>query len=458
MFLLWHVCLVTEKAKEMMMADERQVEMDEDVSNEARGKAFALELLQEREDREELVQSFFSSALFEAVKLSTDSMIAIDGEGAILFFNKGAETTFGYTQEEVLGQSLDVLLPTPFVGTHREHLHAFATSTDTSKLMGHRQEIEGMRKSGEIFPAEASITKWEGEGKLVMLAILRDLTFQKQAERLQAEKIHRLQQEFNKQEARLEQASETMKKITEESKAAQIVKYAATRHLTLSTHKSLRTIFGETNHLRSCFRLLHGQEDKLERERLFTYIEERMNVLLAKESHMLHFLDSVIDFVAIDSGAIRWDIHPFEPAELVTHMVSYLQQTSFPKGVQIRQDITPGLLPLNGDLKRFRLFFSRFAQKVGQFLTPGQALDCRARRDGQDILFSFLCEGLVLSEERREKLLHQLSQWEDIFTESYTDYILELLLCVRVSQFHGGDFSLETYKDSTCFTFKLPLP
>ncbi len=95
--------------------------------------------------------------LARLLALSVDAIVAADADHLIVAFNRGAETIFGYAANEVLGAPLSMLLPERFRKQHEDHLRRFATAGESSQMMGDRREIWGRRKTGEEFPAEASI-------------------------------------------------------------------------------------------------------------------------------------------------------------------------------------------------------------------------------------------------------------------------------------------------------------
>lgn len=120
------------------------------------------------------------------VELASDAIISIDEDHRITLFNQGAQAIFGWTPDEVLGQPLNRLLPKRAREVHSDHVRAFAASSVKARQMGERQEISGLRKNGEEFPAEASIIKLNVDGERVYTVVLRDVSAQRRRERQQA--------------------------------------------------------------------------------------------------------------------------------------------------------------------------------------------------------------------------------------------------------------------------------
>lgn len=123
-----------------------------------------------------------SAPFAQILDLAEDAIISVDEEQRIVLYNQGAEKIFGHTHEEILGQPLEVLLPEQYRIPHQAHFSDFSGGTTTARRMGERREVFGRRKDGSDFPAEASISKVEVEGRRFFTAILRDVTERKAAE------------------------------------------------------------------------------------------------------------------------------------------------------------------------------------------------------------------------------------------------------------------------------------
>ncbi len=117
--------------------------------------------------------------------ISADAIICIDETQRITFFNEGAERIFGYRRNEALGQPIEVLIPARFRAGHHDIVERFGRSTVQARRMGERNEISGIRKNGEEFPAEAAISRLGDAGNRVYSVVLRDITLRRRTEQNQ---------------------------------------------------------------------------------------------------------------------------------------------------------------------------------------------------------------------------------------------------------------------------------
>ncbi len=138
------------------------------------------------------IPKFTQQQLIALLNSTVDAIISIDEQHLITLFNAGAETIFGYRSLDILGQSLDRLLPDRMRRRHAEHIRQFSASAETARVMGERREIIGLRRNGEEFSAEASISKLDVEGQPSFVVVLRDITQRKEIETAMRESENRL--------------------------------------------------------------------------------------------------------------------------------------------------------------------------------------------------------------------------------------------------------------------------
>lgn len=116
---------------------------------------------------------FFEQVVME----SADAIIAVDSRQNLIFFNPAAEQIFGYLREDVLGKSLEVLMPPRFRHGHAAKVNDFQKNRNEARYMGDRKShIIGMRSDGTEVPLGASILKVMKDGQPCMVAIVRDIS------------------------------------------------------------------------------------------------------------------------------------------------------------------------------------------------------------------------------------------------------------------------------------------
>ncbi len=105
-----------------------------------------------------------------------DAIITVDERQVIVLFNHAAEEVFRCPRGEAVGAPLDGFIPQRFRAGHRELAASFGESGGTSRRMGRARVVQGLRRTGEEFPIEASISQLTEHGQRFYTVILRDVT------------------------------------------------------------------------------------------------------------------------------------------------------------------------------------------------------------------------------------------------------------------------------------------
>ncbi len=106
----------------------------------------------------------------------SEAVVLIDDGQRIVLFNRAAEQMFGYAVREVLGQLIDMLLPETARATHRRLAEDFAAAPERYRSMAGRPKIQGRRKDGTLFPAQAALSKTTVAGHIYTAAVVYDLS------------------------------------------------------------------------------------------------------------------------------------------------------------------------------------------------------------------------------------------------------------------------------------------
>jgi PAS domain S-box-containing protein len=117
------------------------------------------------------------------VAISADAIISVDEEQRITLWNDGAERTYGYSRAEAIGAPLDMLIPERLRAVHRQDVASFAAGSEVAgKMRGGRAMAVGLRKGGEEFPTDATISKLQVGDQTILTLAVRDITEQRRSE------------------------------------------------------------------------------------------------------------------------------------------------------------------------------------------------------------------------------------------------------------------------------------
>ena len=110
------------------------------------------------------------------VESAMDAIITVDERQHVVLFNKAAEEVFGCPREQALGAPLAWFIPERFRAAHGQHVRDFGEASASSRRMGHARVVMGLRRNGEEFPIDASISHTAEHGQRFFTVILRDVT------------------------------------------------------------------------------------------------------------------------------------------------------------------------------------------------------------------------------------------------------------------------------------------
>ena len=139
-----------------------------------------------------------SETKFHSVAQSAkDAIITADQSGKITFCNTSANNMFGYRQNELIGQSISILMPERFRKAHEKGMARVAAS-GKARLINETVELYGSTKDGHEFPVEISLSNWKSGSHTFYAGIIRDISQRKQYEKEREALIDHLKRSLTK--------------------------------------------------------------------------------------------------------------------------------------------------------------------------------------------------------------------------------------------------------------------
>jgi PAS domain S-box-containing protein len=139
-----------------------------------------------------VAETLLSASILEAIP---DAVAAVNQQGVIIQVNSQTETLFGYTRDELIGQSVEMLVPErqrPQHHLHRESFH----SRPKIRRMGSGLDLYGRRRDGSEFPVEISLSPVATGNGAIVLSVIRDISDRKRIE----EELRRANEELEREE------------------------------------------------------------------------------------------------------------------------------------------------------------------------------------------------------------------------------------------------------------------
>lgn len=357
------------------------------------------------------------------VGISADAIISIDEAQTIILFNDGAGEIFGYSAEEALGQSLDMLLPERFRATHHGHVRAFGAGQDRARRMGHRRSISGLRKNGEEFPAEASISKYTDGDSVVYNVVLRDVSEQRRA-------------------------ADQMQALYDEARQAVL---ARDQTLAVVSH-DLRNPVNAIKMLAAA--LVRSARSDAERSSSDEVCDSAEIIRRAAEQAD-RLIQDLLDVSRIEAGSLRIHVAAEDLSEIIGAACDVLAPLAVEKSMDLRWNISGELPLVSVDAARVHQVISNIAGNAIKFTPAGGQIVISIERQPAELIVAVSDTGPGLPLEQVEKLTDR--RWQATRQTSGGSG-LGLVIAKGIVEAHGGRLWAESRPGAgSVFRFSLPI-
>ncbi|HPE72039.1 MAG TPA: response regulator [Candidatus Competibacter sp.] len=358
---------------------------------------------------------------------ASDAIISVNEQWRIVIFNKGAETVFGYTADEALGQPLSLLLPDRFATIHDHHVRQFAQSGDTARKPSERHvALYGQRKDGSEFPAEINLSKVTVANQTTYTAILRDITERKAMEQ-------ELIQHRDTLEARVAERTAQLEMARQEAERLARVKSEFLANMSHEIRTPMNAVLGLAY-------LLTKQHLPEEARKLAQKIHSSGRTLLG-------IINDILDFSKIEAGRLEIEQVPFSLNEVLDNLATIMSANAAGKKLElIVSPPSAQIGQMRGDALRLSQVLINLTSNAIKFTEAG-FVEVKVRVVDQDasrvsLRFVVRDSGMGINAAVQRQLFSPFAQADASTTRRFGGTGLGLAICRRLVNLMGGDIEL----------------
>ncbi len=352
-----------------------------------------------------------------------DPILIVRSDSVIEYVNQQVREVLGYTSGELVGQRLERLIPERFRGGHQSQVHGFFNEGQL-RLMGAGRELFALAKDGHEIPVEIALSPIRTGGEPVVVALIRDITAQKEAEKI----------------------------VREAKDAAEAATRAKSEFLASMSHEIRTPMNGIT-----------GMADLLAQSELDEDQRHMVRTIRESGNALITVINDILDFSKIEAGKLALEQVTMSIVDAVEGVAATLTPSAAKAGIRVHVFVDPALPShVHGDPTRLRQILFNLGGNAIKFAN-GKDVEIRATpgtvsNDGKTwIRFRVIDRGIGISKENQAKLFQAFSQAESSTTRKYGGTGLGLAICKRLTDMKGGTITIESDEGrGSTFTVDLP--
>ena len=338
-----------------------------------------------------------------AVEASPTALMMVHQDGRILMANSRSLSLFGYTEAELVGQLIELLVPERFRAEHPAHRDQFF-KTPAQRAMGAELELLGVRKDGSEIPIKVGLSPVEtADGQAVICGVI-DITDQKKT-------------------------METMRQATEAAESASRIKSSFLANMSHEIRTPMNGIIGMSQ-------LLAQTELRSHQREYLATVDESAHILL-------RLLNDILDFSKIEAGKLELECIEFRISECVASASRMLSLRAAEKGLEMAGRVAPEIPDhLQGDSGRIQQVLVNLLGNAVKFTEAGEIfVNVSIESISQDVVrlhFSVSDTGIGISPDKLEQVFRPFEQAEASTTRRFGGTGLGLAISKQlVEMMHG---------------------
>ena len=399
------------------------------------------------------------NSLFEN---ATEGIILTNGKGEIMIINPAAERMFGYSEEELQGRSIEVLVPDQFKPSHHKLREGFYHDP-SNRVMGQGRDLYGKKKDGTNIPVEVSLSHYRRENELFVIAFIVDITLRKKVEENLLQKqnelekvsfdIRRLNTEL---EGKVEERTQILKEALMKLEESQLeLKDSLDKEKQLNEIKS-RFVSMASHEFRTPLSTVLSSASLLSKYTTTDEQEKRNRHIDKIKDSVKHLNDILEDFLSLgklDEGKVITNFNEFNLKDFVYEVADEIKGLlKAGQGIKVSYNGTENIF---SDKKLLRNILFNLLSNAIKFSEEGKpiGLDCNVN---EKIIITVADNGIGIAEKDQEHLFSSFFRGANVINIQGTG--LGLHIVKRYVDLLHGNVNLKSQLDKgTTITIEIPV-
>jgi PAS domain S-box-containing protein len=364
-----------------------------------------------------------ASRMEAMIASSLDAILVVDREGRILAFNGAAEAIFGYSSAEAIGQKMqNLIIPPHLREAHDRGMKRFLESGETRVIGAGRVQLEGLRKSGEVFPVELSLSISQTGQDMVFVSFLRDIS-----DRMAAE--------------------EELRTARDDALAGERAK---ANLLTVMSHEMRTPLTG----VLGAIDLLEDTEPSHEQARY-------LQAMRVSGELLLHHVNDVLQLSRLEAGVDPEKIRVFDLQELVEGLLESQQAMALSRGIDLSLHCSLGASSVvAGRPRAIQQALLNLIANALKFTKEGAvSVDIQRIGETHQVEFQVADTGPGIPEEDQQRIFEDFTMLDASYRRGNEGTGLGLAITRRIVLAMDGQISCESeVGEGSLFTMSIPLP
>ncbi|NNF20996.1 MAG: PAS domain-containing sensor histidine kinase [Saprospiraceae bacterium] len=342
------------------------------------------------------------------IETAIDGIITIDKYGNIESVNSAVLNMFGFSREEMLGNNIKMLMPQPYKREHDDYLENY-TKTRHPKIIGIGREVEGCKKSGEVFPIRLAVSEVKLNDRVIYTGIVHDLSEIKGIEEELRESNERLEEKVEERTNELEsvvnkllftnkQLERSQGKLKEALEKERILNELKSRFVSMASHEfrtPLSTVMSSAS-------IISKYTDEQSNDKREKHVERIKSAV----SNLTGILNDFLSLSKLEENKVDLVLKDMNFVELIDTVADEIRGL-LKDGQQIVQMTTGDSRPVKTDIRILKNVLFNLVSNAIKYSPENTTIRCHATYLKEALIIEIIDEGIGIPENEQKYMFER---------------------------------------------------